>query len=47
MESTEKKAYSTPELTVHGAVEEITGCNKQYGPTDGNLFMGAPIQCIT
>jgi hypothetical protein len=48
METKGKRAYSPPQLTVHGTVEEITmGCDKTYGNTDGFTFMGQGIQCVT
>jgi len=48
MQSGGKKAYSTPKLTTHGSVEEITkGCDKQLGSTDGFTFMGLNIVCKT
>jgi len=45
----EKKPYSTPKLTVHGAVEEITKqfCNKDLGGSDGFTFQNQPIQCVS
>jgi len=48
MQSSQKKIYSTPKLTVHGAVEEITkGCDKYFGSSDGFTFQGIPIQCAS
>lgn len=48
MQSSQKKIYSTPKLTVHGAVEEITkGCDKQFGSSDGFTFGGSPIVCAS
>jgi hypothetical protein len=47
-QSSEKKAYVTPELIVHGTVEHITADqNKGLGAGDGFLFMGAPIHNIS
>lgn len=47
-ETREKKAYTAPELVVHGTVEEITADqNKGYGMSDGMLFMGDPIMNIS
>jgi hypothetical protein len=46
MQSTGKKVYSKPELTVHGAVEEITkACDKEYGNGDGYTFQSQQIVC--
>jgi hypothetical protein len=50
MESGLKKVYRTPELTVHGSVEEITRqqcMNKTLGGSDGWTFQQQPIhtQC--
>jgi len=43
-EKSERGAYSTPVLTVHGTLAEITAQqNKTFGPTDGYLFQGIPI----
>ena len=48
IEKSEKKVYITPQLIVHGTMEEITAQqNKGFGPTDGFLFMGDPIQDIS
>ena len=47
MESGAKKVYSTPELTVHGSVEEITRAtctNKNLGGSDGWTFQNQQIQ---
>jgi hypothetical protein len=44
----QKKAYSTPQLTVHGTVAQITAQqNKGFGASDGFLFMGVPITNIS
>jgi hypothetical protein len=50
MDSAAKKTYSTPELTVHGSVEEITrsDCfNKEPGSSDGLTVAQDPVhtQC--
>ena len=44
-EKSEKGAYSTPVLTIHGTLAEITAQvqNKIYGPTDGFAFQGIDI----
>jgi len=43
-----KKGYVTPELIVHGTVEQITADqNKGIGYGDGFLFMGIPIKNIS
>jgi hypothetical protein len=39
-----KKPYTTPEVVVHGSLEEITKIqDKKVGPTDGFSFMGISI----
>jgi len=44
----EKSVYVTPQLTVHGTIEEITAeQNKTYGLSDGFLFQGAPIKNVS
>ena len=44
----EKKIYTTPTLTIHGPVEEITkGCDKKFGQSDGFTFLGDPIVCVS
>lgn len=41
-----KKIYSTPKLSVHGRLEEITkGCDKELGSSDGFTFGGQAIVC--
>ena len=48
VDKSEKKVYATPQLIVHGTMEEITAQqNKGLGPTDGFLFEGQPIQNIS
>jgi hypothetical protein len=48
LEKSEKRAYVTPQLIVHGTVEEITALqNKTLGVSDGFLFEGAPIASIS
>ena len=43
-----KRLYTTPRVTVHGTLEELTKQqNKGEGPTDGFLFMGIPIMNIS
>lgn len=43
-----KKVYNTPDLTVHGAVEEITkGCDKDAGGSDGFTYQSNPIHCVS
>ncbi|HYS18678.1 MAG TPA: hypothetical protein VET45_17280 [Candidatus Binatia bacterium] len=47
-QKSEKKVYVTPELIVHGTVEEITAeQNKTLGLSDGFLFQGAPITNVS
>jgi hypothetical protein len=39
-----KKIYTTPRLTLHGTLEEVTKqIDKKLGATDGFTFMGVPI----
>lgn len=38
-----KKNWSTPQLTVHGSVEELTQQDKALGANDGLTFGGQPI----
>jgi hypothetical protein len=49
MASLAKKVYSTPELTIHGSVEEITQVcmNKEPGASDGMTVAQQPVhtQC--
>ena len=46
--SSEKRPYKTPTLTVHGTLEEVTKQqNKGYGSSDGFMFMGVPISNIS
>jgi hypothetical protein len=46
--TTEKRQYTTPTLTAHGTLEEVTQQqNKGWGSTDGYLFMGVPISNIS
>ena len=48
IETGAKRPYTTPRLTVHGTLEEVTKQqNKGFGPTDGFLFQGVPIQNIS
>ena len=44
VDKSEKKVYATPQLIVHGTMEEITAeQNKVLGATDGFLFNLLPI----
>jgi hypothetical protein len=46
--STQKRQYTTPMLTVHGTLEEVTKQqNKGFGSSDGYLFQGVPITNIS
>jgi hypothetical protein len=46
--TTEKRPYTTPTLTVHGTLEEVTKLqNKGWGSSDGFLFEGVPITNIS
>ena len=51
MESTnenEKRQYTTPRLTVHGTLEEVTKQqNKTWGASDGFLFQGVSITNVS
>jgi hypothetical protein len=39
-----KKTYTTPRLTLHGTLEELTKQqDKKFGATDGFTFLGVPI----
>lgn len=39
-----KKVWTTPQLTVHGPVEKLTGQTiKQFGAADGYTYEGVPI----
>jgi hypothetical protein len=38
-----KKEWQTPEITVHGPVEELTQQDKKAGSTDCFIFLGQPI----
>jgi len=43
-----KRLYTTPQVTVHGTLEELTKqVNKGLGATDGFLFLGQPITTIS
>jgi hypothetical protein len=43
-----KRTYVTPQVVVHGTVEEITaGCDKTLGLQDGFTFQGQSIVCKT
>jgi hypothetical protein len=44
----EKQTYTTPELKVHGSVEDLTLLqDKDTGPTDGFTFQGVPIANVS
>jgi hypothetical protein len=44
----EKRSYTTPQLAVHGTLEEVTRQqNKDFGPTDGYLFQGVTIMNVS
>jgi hypothetical protein len=44
-----KRQYTTPQLTVHGTLGEVTQQepNKQFGTSDGLTFLGQPIGNIS
>jgi hypothetical protein len=45
---TMKLPYTTPRLTVHGTLEEVTKLqNKKFGATDGFLFEGVAITNVS
>lgn len=45
---TKKRQYTTPQLTVHGTLEEVTKQqNKTYGSSDGFLFQGVSITNVS
>jgi len=47
-ENSGKRPYTTPRLTVHGTLEDVTQQqNKTYGLSDGFLFQGAPIANVS
>jgi hypothetical protein len=37
--------YEAPTLTTLGSLHDLTLCDKVYGDSDGNTFMGTPIVC--
>jgi len=44
----EKKVYSTPRLTVHGTIQQLTmDQNKDLGGSDGFLFQSSPIHNVS
>ena len=47
--ATQKRSYTTPKLTVHGTLEEVTQQlqNKGMGASDGYMYMGIPITNIS
>ena len=43
-----KRLYTTPQVTVHGTLEEITKTqDKMLGGSDGFTFMQQPIQNVS
>lgn len=43
-----KRPYTTPRLTVHGTLEEVTKQqNKTWGASDGFLFQGVAITNVS
>jgi hypothetical protein len=38
-----KRPYTTPQVTVHGTLEEITKQNKDLGGADGITFQQQPV----
>jgi len=46
--TTNKREYTTPQLTVHGTLEEVTKQqNKTWGSSDGFLFQGVSIANVS
>ena len=46
--TTTKRPYTTPVLTVHGTLEEVTKTtDKRFGATDGFTFEGNPISNVS
>ena len=44
----QKRPYTTPVLTAHGTLEELTKqIAKKFGPTDGFTFQGEPIANVS
>lgn len=41
------QGYEPPALRVLGTVHELTGCEKQFGSSDGHTMGGAPITCAS
>jgi hypothetical protein len=39
--------YERPEIRVLGTVHELTGCEKQFGGSDGHTFGGMQIVCTS
>jgi hypothetical protein len=37
--------YEAPTLTTLGSLHDLTLCDKVFGSSDGNTFMGTPIIC--
>lgn len=37
--------YEAPSLTILGSFHDLTLCDKIWGSSDGNTFMGGPIVC--
>ena len=42
-----KKKWVSPEIRRFGTFEAATQCNKMYGDSDGNTFMGTAIVCAS
>ena len=39
-DNTPKRSYTTPELKLHGTLEDLTQLNKNFGTTDALIFNG-------
>jgi hypothetical protein len=42
-----KRLYTTPQVTVHGTLEELTKQDKDLGGSDGFTFQQQPIQNVS
>jgi hypothetical protein len=43
----QKRPYTTPVLTAHGTLEELTKTTEKVGASDGFTFMGQPIVTVS
>lgn len=42
-DKTPKRSYTTPQLKVHGTLEDLTQVNKNWGTNDAIIFQGGPL----